>query len=363
MTSAVKNTSYEYIILEGAINDLLNNYEDDRTAATNALREYFNTVTSNSKWAKAKIGFVIVPKPDYERKYWYKPELHKVFWKEIQDICDEYSIEYLNLFKQEENDSYVVSDGFNWRMMDIDVNDADSVGSFDGIHPSKGAHRVIGELIADWMVDLPNYKYTVSFDGNGSSLTGATGQTIVHGKKATQPSVVVGENEIFDYWSTASNCNTEFNFNTAMNQDTTLYACWHYDYIDIVEDSGIALGGDYLNLTSFYDDAEGFKRLFGSGYTLEVDTNVVDGNAFLYTGGKTKLYKNNNLQTTYTNVIRGDTNGDGSIDIRDYIEIKKDIMDKTKLQNEYKLAGDVNENDKVDIQDYIEIKKKIMSRS
>ena len=227
LTSAIKNTTYDYIILEGGINDLHSNYYNgDHTSYATALRNYFETVTTNPKWAHAKIGFVIVPRPDYSRRTTYRPEEEKVFWKTIQNICDEYSIEYINFFKQESSDSYTVPSGFNWNSMTTVASSANDNGSFDGIHPSKGAHKIIGEYIAKWMIDLPNYKYTVNFNSNGSSLSGAANQSVVHGKKATTPGNPVRDGYNFMYWSESDSCESAFDFNTAISGDKTLYACW-----------------------------------------------------------------------------------------------------------------------------------------
>lgn len=62
----------------------------------------------------------------------------------------------------------------------------------------------------------------------------------------------------------------------------------------------------------------------------------------------------------YTVIVKGDVDGDGGIGIIDYIRIKKDIMDTTKLSGIYFAAADMNENDTIDIIDYIRIRKKIM---
>ena len=89
----------------------------------------------------------------------------------------------------------------------------------------------------------------------------------------------------------------------------------------------------------------------------------VNGKNLLYTGGKTKIYKNNELIAEYTNIIRGDVNGNATIDIIDYIRIMKDIMDTTKLTGVYIKAADVNQNEKIDIIDYIRIMKMIMEEN
>ena len=227
LTSTVKNNTYDYIVLEGGINDLHTNYYNgDHESYAAALRNYFNTITTNPKWAYSKIGFVIVPRPDYSRKTHYRPAEEKAFWKTIQNICDEYSIEYINFFKQDSDDGYIVPSGFNWNFMNIAVSSADSVGSFDGLHPSKGAHEMLGEYIAKWMINLPNYKYKVSFDNNGSSLSGVANQSVVHGKRAVTPTYSIDTNQHFSHWSKTKN-GVAYNFNSAVNDDLTLYAVWN----------------------------------------------------------------------------------------------------------------------------------------
>lgn len=227
ITSEIKGTDYDYIILEGAINDLHNNYYAGNTSSyATELRKYFNTITTNPRWKDAKIGFVIVPHPNYSVRTSYRPEEDAVFWRSVQNICNEYSIEYINFNKLKTNDDFVVPSGFDWNIMDTVVTDANSVGTFDGLHPSKGAHGVLGEYIAKWMVNLPNYKYTVSFDDNGSSISNVASQTIVHGKTASQPTYTIDGDQHFVHWSNTRN-GTAYDFNSKINNNITLYAVWN----------------------------------------------------------------------------------------------------------------------------------------
>ena len=83
----------------------------------------------------------------------------------------------------------------------------------------------------------------------------------------------------------------------------------------------------------------------------------------LYTGGKTKIYKDDVLIDEYTNIVRGDANGDGIMDIFDYIRIMKDIMEESFLDGVYEYGADVNQDNVVDIFDYIRIMKKIMEEN
>ena len=121
----------------------------------------------------------------------------------------------------------------------------------------------------------------------------------------------------------------------------------------------------YIDLIDINTSVDDFKKNIdlNDGYTVKVDYKSVNGKKLIYTGGKTKIYKNNELYAEYTNIIRGDVNGNAVIDIIDYIRIMKDIMDVTKLTDVYVKAADVNQNGKIDIIDYIRVMKMIMEEN
>lgn len=78
------------------------------------------------------------------------------------------------------------------------------------------------------------------------------------------------------------------------------------------------------------------------------------------TGDKIKITLNNSSDFEYQLAYLGDVNGNGNIDIIDYIRIMKDIMGTSKLSGVYYEAADMNRNSKIDIIDYIRIMKIIM---
>ncbi len=63
----VKNTKYDYILLEGGTNDIHYYYKTNMSNTFKELKAYLTTVTNNEKWENAKIGFVIVPHPNYSK--------------------------------------------------------------------------------------------------------------------------------------------------------------------------------------------------------------------------------------------------------------------------------------------------------
>lgn len=83
-------------------------------------------------------------------------------------------------------------------------------------------------------------------------------------------------------------------------------------------------------------------------------------NGLIKTGDKLSITINNSHLLEYQLVYLGDVNGNGQIDIIDYIRIMKDIMKNSKLLGIYYEAADVNRNGVIDIIDYIRIMKIIM---
>lgn len=88
--------------------------------------------------------------------------------------------------------------------------------------------------------------------------------------------------------------------------------------------------------------------------------NLPSSKKYIGTGDKVGVYFDNKKLKEYEVLIKGDVNGNGEIDIFDYIKIMKDIMDMTKLNGVYKEAADVTQNGTVDIFDYIRVMKTIM---
>lgn len=72
-------------------------------------------------------------------------------------------------------------------------------------------------------------KPIVSFNTNGHG-TAPTRQTVELNGKATKPADPTAEGYVFRGWYTTAACTTEFDFNTPITADTTLYAKWNETY-------------------------------------------------------------------------------------------------------------------------------------
>ena len=78
----------------------------------------------------------------------------------------------------------------------------------------------------------------------------------------------------------------------------------------------------------------------------------------LGTGAKVKIG-----EQEYTVIMLGDANGDGNITPLDYVKIKNNIMNITKLEGIYSLAGDTNRDGNITPLDYVKVKNHIMNMS
>ncbi len=93
---------------------------------------------------------------------------------------------------------------------------------------------------------------------------------------------------------------------------------------------------------------------------------IYDKQGIEYTGGKVatgmsvKLIVGGEIRDELTVVIRGDTNGDGYIDISDYTSVRLDILELKALAGVLRAAADVNIDGYIDISDYTSIRLDIL---
>ena len=73
-------------------------------------------------------------------------------------------------------------------------------------------------------VSAETHTYTVTFDSNGG--TDVLPQTVLEGEKATKPADPTTLSDEFDGWYIDKNFDKEFDFNTPITGDITLYAKW-----------------------------------------------------------------------------------------------------------------------------------------
>jgi len=95
---------------------------------------------------------------------------------------------------------------------------------------------------------------------------------------------------------------------------------------------------------------------------LDSNKNIISDDK-IKTGDLLKININRNKDYEYELAYLGDVNGNGGIDIIDYIRVMKHIMGTSKLSGVYYESADMNKNNNIDIIDYIRIMKIIMEEN
>lgn len=81
------------------------------------------------------------------------------------------------------------------------------------------------------------------------------------------------------------------------------------------------------------------------------------------TGFTVCLMHGSTLKQSLTVVVTGDANGDGKITASDYVNVKFDVLGKTKLNGAYSVAADINGDGKITATDYVNIKFHVLNKS
>lgn len=115
------------------------------------------------------------------------------------------------------------------------------------------------------------------------------------------------------------------------------------------------------------------KFTLGTNLSLEVDYKEIGNKKLLFTGGKTKIISipdphigEKPLKSSYTNIVMGDTSGDGNVNYLDYVKVYNHIQkekhpesSKQLLKGPYLLAADMSKDNKITYLDYVKIYNKI----
>ena len=222
-------------------------------------------------------------------------------------------------------------------------------------------------LYAQWEIN----KYTVTFNANGGTGTMNSQQVSYNTSTKLSKNTFTKDGFKFTGWNTkADGTGTPYTNeqNVSLSNNLTLYAQWSEGDPYVINEYNYNEDNNYVSNIDVNTTVETYKNnieLLG-GYTVEVDSKTIDNKQVLYTGGKTRIYKNQTLYAELTNVVSGDTNGDGKINYLDYVNVYNHIQ-KTKhpennkklLVDEYLSAADMSKDNKISYLDYVRIYNKI----
>ena len=176
-------------------------------------------------------------------------------------------------------------------------------------------------------------KYILKYDSNGGTGVINEQEFVYNTYQKLIKNTFLKSGYKFKEWNTKSDGSGISYSDEAeikLNANLTIYAIWEEDYTYIINNYSLDESGKCIDLISPYTTVDNFKKniKLNNGFSVQVDYKIVDGKNLLYTGSKTKIYKNKELFAEYTNIVRGDVNGNATIDIIDYIRIMKHIMEE-----------------------------------
>ncbi|MDO4963115.1 MAG: InlB B-repeat-containing protein [bacterium] len=212
------------------------------------------------------------------------------------------------------------------------------------------------DLVAKWEANT----YTIVFDANGGEgkMTSET-RTYDEEELALPQNIFTKENYKFVGWALTETGDVKYadkekvnNLTTENEATVTLYAVWDEYYGITIKEYGYDKTNKYIiaplgeNNTDFESNIK-----TDSGYSIVVDYKLIESENKVYTGGKTKVYKDTNLVVEYTNIVRGDLNGDGLVDIADLAKMYNHYKGNITMEGAYHKAASITTDDTVDIAD------------
>ena len=135
---------------------------------------------------------------------------------------------------------------------------------------------------------------------------------------------------------------------------------------EVIKNSSYKTDNNYLSNVTFGSGVstliDNFKKYDQTiSITIRNKDNNIKTSGTIYTGDKVTL-SNENGERTYTIVIYGDTNGDGTISAMDLLNVQKIILNKSNLTGANLKAADTNRDGKVSAIDLLNVQKHILGK-
>ena len=99
-----------------------------------------------------------------------------------------------------------------------------------------------------------------------------------------------------------------------------------------------------------------YVRVMKNGEAVALDS-------LIGTGMEVQLVVDGQVIMVLIAIVTGDVNGDGSITVTDMLQIKSQLLNKSKIEGVYALAADTNKDGNISITDFMQVKAHILGKS
>lgn len=222
----------------------------------------------------------------------------------------------------------------------------------DGIHQSKYGHQRYTDLIGDYLAAVYDNKNLSSVevkyvDGDGKEI--ADSVTLNAAKDAD---IFIPAKDIEGYIANKD----EQSYTFKETAGTVEFTYTESDgIIELKEDSGFVIEGNQIYLNE--------EELIAENVLDNIKTPGVecilnsDNSDYVGTGSKLQLKSGSEVILELTVVLGGDTSGDGKVNAKDYLMVKRHFLKTYTLADEFFEAGDINDDNDINSKDYLKIKR------
>ena len=202
--------------------------------------------------------------------------------------------------------------------------------------------------------------YSGKYDGNSHSITVTGEGTIEYSLDNTTWSTTKPTRKDVGTTTVYVRTKAETNYKASSVVEGTITIIGGKGYI--IKNYTVDEANNYISNIKINTTLESFKNNINleTGYSVEVDYKTINSKKVLYTGGKTKILVNGTLNRTFTNIVKGDTNGTGQINSGDLLRIRQHLLGTKILQGEYFIASDVNSDQVINSGDLLRIRQHLL---
>ena len=122
----------------------------------------------------------------------------------------------------------------------------------------------------------------------------------------------------------------------------------------------LIVGSDVASVTISATPVVSTSKISGTGVVnLNYGDNKITVNCTAQ-NGSVRAYTINIVRQQSASVSKGDVDGNGAIELKDYVMIKRHILGYEALTGNSLIAADVDENGAIELKDYVMIKRHIL---
>ena len=269
-----------------------------------------------------------------------------------------------------DKDYYINTDGSTITVTDdaiLKIYDENATYDKNAVtEEGKNSYRIIKEIYAAnlFVVLRPTRVYgtTIKYETNNGN-DNQNNLFIVYDKYQNLMEPVKSGYNFLGWYSDNTYTNKVTNgTNLVDTNHHVLYAKWEEPFDYVINNYPVDETNKYISEIMVNTSIDAFKSnvSLGTGYSVDIDYKEINNSKVLYTGGKTRIMKDEELYREYTNIVIGDINGDGAINSADLLKIRQHLLRTNILSGSYFLSSDINYDNEINSADLLRVRQHLL---